>query len=162
MRTPEQLEAAILEMKARNEQKQLEAHRKSARDGMRKIRRTLERKNVKHVQAWRDKKRAEAKAAKRAANKAEKEARDARRVVRQEKQALDLRKHATERQGFCDGYNSTAPLSDAELKAQSWAKRYREAYAEGRAEKQRVDLLLEHEAAKRLTPTTPAAIIQLS
>ena len=82
---------------------------------------------------------------------AEKAARDARRVARQEKKALDLRKHATERQGFCDGYNSAAPKTEAELKAQSWAKRYREAYAKGRAEKQRCDLVLEQEAARRLT-----------
>jgi hypothetical protein len=153
LKTPEQKEQSRLEMIKRKEKRQVDARRKSARDAMRKRRHTLERKNVRHVQEWRAKKKSEAKAAKRATNKAEREARDTRRIARQEKKALDLRKHATERQGFCDGYNAAAPKTEAELKTQSWAKRYREGYAKGRAEKQRVDALLTQQQQARLTPS---------
>jgi cell division septum initiation protein DivIVA len=114
---------------------------------------------VRRVQRYRTKKKAEKKAARHAVLMAEKAARDARRVARQEKKALDLRKHSTQRQGFCDGYNSAAPKSEAELKAQSWAKRYREGYAKGRAEKQRVDALLTQQQA-RPTPTAAPVTIQ--
>ena len=151
LKTPEQREQARLEMLARKEQSRADARRTSARKAMRKRRRTLERKNIRHVQEWRAKKKTEKKAARHIVLMAEKAARDARRVARQEKKALDLRKHATQRQGFCDGYNSAAPKTDAELKAQSWAKRYRIGYAEGCAEKQRVDALLLAQQS-RLTP----------
>lgn len=114
---------------------------------------------MRRVQRYRTKKKAEKKAARHAVLMAEKAARDARRVARQEKKALDLRKHSTQRQGFCDGYNSAAPKSEAELKAQSWAKRYREGYAKGRAEKQRVDALLTQQQA-RPTPTAAPVTIQ--
>jgi hypothetical protein len=152
MKTPEQREQAQLDMLARKEQKRADARRASARNAMRKRRRTLERKNIRHVQEWRAKKKAEKKAERHAVLMAEKAARDIRRVARQEKKALDLRKHATQRQGFCDGYNAAAPMTEAQLKGLSYAKRYRIGYAEGRAEKQRVDVLLLAQRS-RLTPT---------
>ena len=107
---------------------------------------------MRRVQRFRKKKKAEAKAARHAVLMAEKAARDARRVARQEKKALDLRKHSTQRQGFCDGYNAVTPMTEAQLKGLSYAKRYRIGYAEGRAEKQRVDALLTQQQQARLTP----------
>jgi hypothetical protein len=140
MKTVEERERAQQEMRARIEHDKVERRKTAARRAMRK--RRFKAKEVRRVQRFRKKKKAEAKAARHIVLMAEKAARDMRRIARQEKKALDLRKHATERQGFCDGYNSAAPNTDAELKAQSWAKRYREGYAKGRAEKQRVDALL--------------------
>jgi len=158
MLTPEELEQAQRAMLARKEQKRADAKRASARKAMRKKRRTLERKNVRHVQEWRARKKAEKKAARHTVLMAEKAARDARRVARQEKKACDLRKHATERQGFVDGYTTITPQTDAELKALSWAKRYREGYAKGRAEKERVNDLLAAEQARYATTPAPATI----
>ena len=157
LRTSEERERAQQEMRARKAAEKVEHRKAAARRAMRKRRKPA--REVKRVTAWRKRKKAEAKAARHAVLMAEKAARDARRVARQEKKALDLRKHATERQGFCDGYNTAASKTDAELKAQSWAKRYREAYARGCAEKQRVDALL----LAQPTRLTPAPVtIQLS
>ena len=140
LKTPEERERAQREMRERKAQDKVEHRKAAARRAMRK--RRFKAKEVRRVQKYRAKKKAEAKAARHAVLMAEKAARDARRVARQEKKALNLRKHATERQGFCDGYNSAAAKTESELKAKSWAKRYREGYARGRAEKQRVDALL--------------------
>jgi hypothetical protein len=157
LRTSEQREQARLDMLARKEKKRVNARRASARRAMRK--RRFKAKEVRRIQRFRKKKKAEAKAARHIVLMAEKAARDARRVARQQKKALDLRKHATERQGFCDGYNSGAPKTEAELKALSWAKRYRIGYAEGRAEKQRVDALL---LAQQVRLTSAPVTIQLT
>lgn len=157
LKTPEQKEQARLEMLERGEKKSAERRKAIARRAMRK--RRFKAKEVRRVQRYRKKKKAEAKAVHHIVLMAEKAARDARRVARQEKKALDLRKHATERQGFCDGYNSGAPKTEAELKAQSWTKRYREAYAQGACEKRRCQELMEAQQK----PATPAPItIQLS
>ena len=116
-------------------------------------------KEVRRVTAWRKKKNAEAKAAWHAMNKSIREARAAHRVARQDKRALDLRKHATQHAGWLAGFTTMTPQTKAELKAQSWAKRYREAYAEGRAERQRCDTLLIQQQAQ----TTPVPVtIRLS
>ncbi len=157
LKTPEQREQVRLDMLARKEKKRVNARRASARRAMRK--RRFKAKEVRRVQRFRKKKKAETKAARHAVLMAEKAARDTRRIARQEKRASDLRKHATERQGFCDGYNSVAPKTETELKAQSWAKRYREGYAKGRAEKQRVDALL---LAQQSRPTPAPVTIQLT
>lgn len=149
LKTPEQREQARQEMLERKEHRRKEARRASARKAMRKKRQPA--REVRRVTAWRKCKKAEAKAARHAVLMAEKAARDARRVARLEKKTLDLRKHATERQGFCDGYNSAAPMTEAELKALSYAKRYRTKYAEGVEQKQRVDALLLTQQS-RLTP----------
>lgn len=159
MLAPEELEQAQSAMLARKEQKRADAKRASARECMRKKRRYYERKNVRHVQVYRKRKKAEARAARHLEIVAEKAARAQRRAVREEKKACDLRKHATERQGFVDGYNAAAPKTDAELKAQSWANRYREGYAKGRAEKLRVDALL---LAERWRYTPAPVTIQLT
>lgn len=149
LKTPEERERAQHEMRAHIAQNKVERRKAAARRAMRK--RRFKAKEVRRVQRYRTKKKAEAKAAHHVVLMAEKAARDTRRVARQEKTALDLRKHATERQGFCDGYNSVAPKTEAQLKGLSYAKRYRIGYAEGRAEKQRVDALLLTQQP-RLTP----------
>ena len=153
IKTPEERERAQREMRARMTHDKAERRKASARRAMRK--RRFKAKEVRRVQRYRKKKKAEKKAARHAVLMAEKAARDTRRVARQEKKALNLRKHATERQGFCDGFNSAMPKTEVELKTQSWAKRYREAYANGRAEKQRVDtLLLAQQQTARPAPVT--------
>lgn len=157
MKTPDERERAQQEMRARIEHDKVERRKAAARRAMRK--RRFKAKEVRRVQRFRKKKKAEAKAVHHAVLMAEKAARDTRRIARQEKKALDLRKHATERQGFCDGYNSAVPKTEAELKAQSWAKRYRIGYASGRAEKQRVDALL---FTQQTRPTPAPATIRLT
>jgi len=156
LKTPEQREQARIEMLERKAQARIEAKRASARKAMRKHR--FKAKEVRRVTAWRKKKNAEAKAARHAMNKSIREARDARRVARQEKKALDLRKHATARQGFVDGYNAVTPLAEAKLKTLSFARRYREAYAQGRAERQRCDVLLAQQQQAAQTIPSPVTI----
>lgn len=150
LKTPEQREKARLDMLARKEKKRADARRAFARKAMRKLRKPA--KEVRRVQRYRKKKKAEAKATRHAVLVAEKAARDARHATRQEKKALDLRKHATERQGFVDGYNAVTPLTEAELKTLSFARRYVESYLQGRAEKQRCDALLNQQQQAGLTP----------
>jgi hypothetical protein len=144
------LEEKCAAMHARAELKRVEARRRSARNAMRKRRRTLERRNVKHVQEWRAKKKAEKKAEHHAVLMAEKAERDARRVARQEKNALDLRKHGTAQAGFVAGWQAVVPQTDEELKALSWSKRYREAYTRGAVEKRSNQELME--ASRRSAP----------
>lgn len=52
------------------------------------------------------------------------------------KQQWHLRKHATANDGWVTGWNATAPLTEAELKALSYAKRYIEKYVEAVVKKQ--------------------------
>jgi hypothetical protein len=156
LKTPEQREQAWIEMLERKAQARTEAKRASARKAMRKRRKPA--REVRRVQRYRKKKKAEQKAARPAVLMAEKAARDARRVARQEKHACDLRKHATQRQGFVDGYNTMTPQTKPELKAQSWAKRYREAYAQGRTERQRCDVLLAQQQQAAQTTPSPVTI----
>jgi hypothetical protein len=153
------LEKTMAELHADKEAKRLKAKRKSARDAMRKRRRTLERKNVRHVQEWRAKKKKEAKAARTAENKRLKTERVERRAIREAKKALDLRKHATQHAGFIEGFQTKTPQSDSELKAMSWSQRYRTGYSEGAAEKRRYEAILNQYAR----PTPPASVaIRLS
>jgi hypothetical protein len=152
LRTSEQREQARVDMLARKEKKRVNARRGSARRAMRK--RRFKAKEVRRVQRFRKKKKAEAKAARHIVLMAEKAARDARRVARQQKKALDLRKRGTAQAGFTAGWLAVAPQTDEELKALSWAKRYREAYAHGASEKRRCQELMEVQEKALPQPNT--------
>lgn len=156
--TLEQSQAAMLERKA---QRQADARRKSARDAMRKRRRTLERRNVRHVQEWREEQRKKARAARHLEIVTEKAARDARRIAREEKKALNLRKHATHQAGFVAGWQATDQIvqTDDQLKALSYSRRFRTGYAEGHVQRQQADALLHQKPAT--TPEPSAVPIQL-
>jgi len=91
------------------------------------------------------------KAAHHAVLMAEKAARNARRIARQEKRELNLRKHGTEKAGWLAGWHAATPLTEPELKALSFARRYVEAYVHGAAEKWRYQELM----ATQQTPAVP-------
>ena len=138
------------EEKAQRKAEKRRIHKRNyMRRYMRRVRRRA--KEVRRVQAWRKRKKAEVKAVWHAANKARRDAVTARRIARQERKAFQLRKHATAPQGFCDGFQSTAPKSDAELKTLSYTHLYRTGYEHGCAEKLRVQTLVaaqQHAAAQ--------------
>jgi hypothetical protein len=140
LKTPEQKEQARLEMLARKEQKRASARRASARRAS--LKRHFKSKEVRRVTAWRKRKKAEKKAARHLEIVAEKAARALSRAVREEKKACDMRKHATAQAGFVAGWSAVVPQTDQELKALSWSRRYREAYAHGAAEKRRSQELM--------------------
>jgi hypothetical protein len=140
LKTPEQREKARIEMLERTAKDKVDRRRATARRAMRKLR--FKAKEVRRVTQYRKRKKAEALAAWHAKNRAEREARAARKAEREAKRALDLRKHATRHAGFVDGYNAVTPLTEAELKALSFARRYVDAYTQGAAEKRRCETLL--------------------
>jgi len=150
LKTPEQKEQARLEMLARKELKRASARRASARRAS--LKRHFKSKEVRRVTAWRKRK----KAARHLEIVAQKAARALRRAVREEKKACDMRKHATAQAGFVVGWSAVVPQRDEELKARSWSRRYREAYAHGAAEKRRCQELMaaQQRTALQLTPAT--------
>jgi hypothetical protein len=141
LKTVEERERAQQEMRDRIAAKKVADHEASVRRTARK--RGFKAREVKRVQAWRKRKKAQARAARHLEIVAEKAARAQRRAVREEKKACDMRKHATAQAGFVAGWSAEVPQTDDELKALSWAKRYRESYAHGAAEKRRCQELVE-------------------
>jgi hypothetical protein len=142
LKTPEERERAQREMRERKAQDKVEHRKAAARRAMRK--RRFKAKEVRRVQKYRAKKKAEAKTARHVVLMAEKAARALRCAVREEKKACDMRKHATAQAGFVAGWSAVVPQTDEELKALSWSRRYREAYAHGAAEKRRCQELMEN------------------
>jgi hypothetical protein len=151
LKTPEQRERARLEMLERKEKKRAATRRKAARAAIRK------RRNVLRAQTYRKRKKAEAKAALRAARKAKREAQAVRRAARKEKHDRTVRSNARPGVGFVDGYSAATPKTPLELKALSYSRAYIARYLEGVAEKQRVTQLLNQEATRQPTPA-PATI----
>jgi hypothetical protein len=72
-------------------------------------------------------------------------------------EAWQARKHATAQNGFAMGWSATSPVTEAELKAQSYAKRFITAYLGAVAERKRVEAVM----AKQSTPTVQPATITL-
>jgi hypothetical protein len=66
------------------------------------------------------------------------------------RKAFYLRTHATDHAGHIDGWTAATPKTDAELKAESWSRRYRAAYAQSAAEKVRITELMAKQQAKPL------------
>ena len=71
--------------------------------------------------------------------------------------AWHLRKRATAQAGFSEGWTATSPLSEAELKAQSYSRRFIDAYLGAVAERQLVEAAMN----KQQTPVIQTATIKL-
>jgi hypothetical protein len=74
------------------------------------------------------------------------------------KREADLRKHATAQEGFRQGWCAAVPMDEAEMMAQSYAKRFIVRYLEAAAERKRVEGLMETQQSK---PVAQPATIKL-
>lgn len=68
------------------------------------------------------------------------------------KRETDLRKHATAQEGFRQGWCATVPMDEAQMIAQSYAKRFIVRYLEAVAERKRVEGLMETQQSRSAAP----------
>jgi hypothetical protein len=75
--------------------------------------------------------------------------------VRIAKRETDLRKHATAQEGFRQGWSAAVPMDEAQLLAQSYAKRFIREYLRAVSEKIRIIALMAAQQSKQVEHPIP-------